>query len=130
MTISEEQKKKQADITNENKKYGKIVGERSKRLRKELGCKQADVCKIANIHFNTLAMCEQGTGRVPSIAVLVKLADAYNVSLDYLIGRTDVRNYGMDINAKDLAHLENIKNEVLIMLGERQSEIAKRKDSL
>lgn len=41
-----------------------------------------------NTNQNTISRYESGE-REPSIADLIRLADYFNVSVDYLIGRTD-----------------------------------------
>lgn len=94
-----------------------ITGHRLKQLRMERKLTQKEVCHRLNLGINTVRCNEKGM--VPNTPQLCKYADFYNVSTDYLLGRTSVRNHDMDINAKNLAHLENIKNEVLIMLGKR-----------
>ena len=41
-----------------------------------------------NTNQNTISRYETGT-REPSISELVRIADYFNVSVDYLLGRTD-----------------------------------------
>lgn len=45
---------------------------------------QTQLAKVLNISPSTLGMYEQGR-RTPSIDILIKLADYFHVSLDYLI---------------------------------------------
>ena len=58
-----------------------------KRFRKEFILTQKQVADTAQIFPQAYQVYEYG--REPAISILVKLADAYNVSLDYLVGRTD-----------------------------------------
>ena len=58
-----------------------------KRFRKEFNLTQKQVADAANLFPQGYQVYEYG--REPSVAILCKLADAYNVSVDYLLGRTD-----------------------------------------
>lgn len=64
------------------------IGEGLKRFRNEFSLNQRQVASAINIHWQAYQRYEYGTN-IPSAAVLIKLADAYNVSLDYLVGRSD-----------------------------------------
>ena len=60
-----------------------------KTLRKTRGYTSAkDFCKAIGISFSTYQNYESGS-RVPTVEMLVKIADFYGVSVDYLMGRTD-----------------------------------------
>ena len=59
--------------------------EKLTKARKDAGYTQQQVSDILNINRNTLASYE--TGRVePNLSNLVKLADFYEVSVDWLVG--------------------------------------------
>ena len=57
-------------------------------LREDHDLSQAAVAKILNVHQTTYSDYE--LGRNIPVAALHKLADYYDVSVDYLLGRTDV----------------------------------------
>lgn len=59
-----------------------------KRLRKEFKVTQKQISKIANVSERNYQDYEYGKV-VPSATVLISLADYFNVSLDYLVGRSD-----------------------------------------
>ncbi|MCD8295789.1 MAG: helix-turn-helix domain-containing protein [Clostridia bacterium] len=61
--------------------------ERLKSLRKARGLKQEDVATFLGITKSAYGNYELGQ-REPSLASLVKLADYFNVSVDYLLERT------------------------------------------
>lgn len=63
-----------------------IVAERLKTIRKERGLKQQDVSKMTGIHVITLSGYEIGKNE-PNEEALIRLANAYDVSLDYLMCR-------------------------------------------
>lgn len=62
---------------------------RLKELRKLRKIKQKDCAYILNINRSTYAGYETGKTK-PSYEVLIKLADYFNVSLDYLTGREEL----------------------------------------
>ncbi len=59
---------------------------RLKELRKNEKLTQSDMAKILNVSQTSYGTYELGTSE-PTIESLCKLADYYNVSLDYLVGR-------------------------------------------
>lgn len=63
------------------------VAEGLKRFRKEKSLTQETVSSAIGIHRQAYARYEAGKV-LPIITVLIKLAKAYNVSIDYLVGLT------------------------------------------
>ena len=59
-------------------------------LRKEKGLTQSDLADSVNISRGALSLYELGT-RKPDYETLVKIADYFNDSVDWLLGRTDNR---------------------------------------
>lgn len=66
----------------------KIFSERLIELRKARGVSQLTVAQALNIGKSAISMMEKGE-RAASIEVLYSLADYFDVSLDYLVGRSD-----------------------------------------
>lgn len=62
--------------------------DRLKALRAAKGIKQSELAAIIGVRNTAISMMESGE-RGPSAEVLCALADCFNVSLDYLVGRTD-----------------------------------------
>ena len=62
--------------------------ERIRDLRIDRGLTQEAVAKILHVSQNTYSQYEIGISRYPLDAV-VKLAEFYGVSMDYLVGLTD-----------------------------------------
>jgi len=58
-------------------------------LRKEKKISQGELAEKVGIHNNVLGRYERGEA-TPSVDMAAKIADALGVSLDYLIGKTDV----------------------------------------
>lgn len=67
-----------------------ILSKRLKECRKEKGFTQNQVAIYCDITEKTYQNYELMT-REPKIEILIKIADVFNVSLDYLTGRTDER---------------------------------------
>ena len=61
---------------------------RLKELRKKKGLSQLRLATELNTTQNTVSRYETGE-REPGIDELIKIADYFNVSVDYLIGRTE-----------------------------------------
>ena len=57
-------------------------------LRKEKGISQLKLALELNTSQNTISRYETGE-REPGINELIKIADYFDVSIDYLVGRTD-----------------------------------------
>ena len=64
--------------------------ERLQMLREERGWKQSDMARRLWVSQSTYSGYETGKIQVP-VDTLLKLADIYDVSMDYLMGRTDER---------------------------------------
>lgn len=57
-----------------------------RKLRKEKNLTQEELAEIVNVTKATINSYELGRTE-PNIDILIKLADYYNVTLDYLVGR-------------------------------------------
>lgn len=68
----------------------KILARRLKQCRKEKGLTQSEVagrCGVAQKAYQSYELMT----REPRLEVLLKIADVFDVSSDYLVGRTDER---------------------------------------
>lgn len=89
-----------------------IFGNRLKQERLRLRLSQEDVGCKANISKQTVSHYERGN-KNPTVETLAKLADIFDCSTDYLLGRTDDRdnlvysgnvdghNYKLEIDKKE-----------------------------
>ena len=59
-------------------------------LREDKDLNQTQLATLLQVHQTTYSDYELGRVNVP-VSALHKLADFYNVSVDYLLGRTDVK---------------------------------------
>lgn len=69
-----------------------LFSQRLKELRKEKRLKQHEVAKFLNMSLTGYNQYETN-GHEPSIQTIIKLAELFNVSIDYLLGYSDNRNY-------------------------------------
>ena len=67
-----------------------ITGNRVAELRKEMKLRQRDLAAHLNTSVSTVSNYENSVNAI-DIETLDKLADYFNVTTDYLIGRTDYR---------------------------------------
>lgn len=65
-----------------------MVFERIRNLREDNDLKQKELAQYLNVSQNTYSQYETGTIAL-SAETAVKLAEFYNVSVDYLLGLTD-----------------------------------------
>lgn len=63
-----------------------MIGERLRQLRKAKGMTQEQVAAYLNAAKSTVSQYENNVNE-PDLKTLVKLADLFNVSVDYLFGR-------------------------------------------
>jgi len=69
-----------------------MLKERLKKLREEKSITQRELARLLQISPSTIAMYETEQ-RVPPVEILERIADFFNVSVDYLLGRTEIRNF-------------------------------------
>lgn len=65
-----------------------MYGERLKQLRKERNVPQQTLADLMGVKIRGYQFYESETTE-PRIAALIALADFYDVSIDYLVGRKD-----------------------------------------
>ncbi len=94
-----------------------MFSERLKKLRNEYDLTLEEVSKKVGVHLSTIGSYENGT-RTPDINMLQKLSNLFDVSTDYLLGKSNERadNYavasylGIKDSMKDMS--EDDINEV------------------
>ena len=68
--------------------HSKIFGIRIKSIREAKHCTQAEMAEELNCSQQTINVWENGW-HTPKISMLVKVADTYNVTVDWLLGRKE-----------------------------------------
>ncbi len=93
---------------------------RLRELRIENGYLQSDVAKVINKSDRVVGFYESGE-RDPNSETWKILADFYNVSIDYLMGKSDIRNpQKIQLDDMEIAFASGIKG-----LNKENQEIAK-----
>ena len=64
-----------------------MLSKRLKELRKQKGWSQQKLAEKTGLSFNAITKIEQGLAKHPTLKTLLKLADAFGLSLDALVGR-------------------------------------------
>lgn len=79
-----------------------MLGKRLRELRKKKGIRQKDLANYLQISDSAIGMYENGK-RDPDSETIKKLADFFNVSVDYLLGREESTYERLE---KNLARLD------------------------
>lgn len=95
-------------------------GERFRQLRIEKGLKQEELInefnKVFHFSFTKSAISQyENDKRIPEIQALSAFADYYNVSMDYLLGKTDERN----VDTNRLSKANSLKDELIELMIKR-----------
>lgn len=86
---------------------------RLKFLREEKGLFQSDIAKVLGISVAAVGFYENEK-RDMSPDTIIKLAEYFDVTTDYLLGKSDVRNPGKQI--------DDILNEAMIGMSKEEYE--------
>ncbi len=81
-------------------------GTRLRKLRKENNLRQKDLAEILNLAQTTIANYEKNA-RFPNQETLNDIADYFNISLDYLLGRSNQRVFPDKNNSNALTNILN-----------------------
>lgn len=84
-------------------------------LRKELGLTQQEVGDLIGLTKTSIGLYENGDN-IPDVKTLYKLTELFNVSADYLIGKTDVRSANIDIAG--ICNTTGLSEEAIIGLSD------------
>ncbi len=60
-------------------------------LREETNMKQKDLAALLNIKPSAISKYEKGNAQ-PAISTLIKIAEIFHVSMDYLLGLSSIKN--------------------------------------
>ncbi len=86
-------------------------GQKLKELRRERGYTQADLAAKLSVTKSVVSYYENQE-RVPSPEVLMKIADIFNVSTDFLLGRT------REFKILDVSDLNEDEVKAILMVAE------------
>ena len=86
------------------------LGERIKAIRIERDLTQDELAERADMSRSTLGKYEASIVKDPSITALIKIADALDVSIDYIVGRTNIPD--LYIHVEDGAEIRSAKKDL------------------
>ena len=78
-----------------------VFSENLKKLRKEINFTQEELAKALNVTKSRINMYERGE-REPKFEMLENIADYFNVDMNFLLGKTNVRNSSAIINQSSI----------------------------
>lgn len=96
---------------------------RIKQLREENNWTQLELSKKMNCAMSSIAMYESET-RKPSMEVLLKLSEIFDCSIDYILGKSNIRNPeelkniphansgGLNIEGLDEEDMEELQRQI------------------
>jgi len=91
----------------------KQFGDRLKELRMEKGLTQEELAKIFNTGKASISHYESNR-RIPDANTIVKYATFFNVTVDYILGKSDIRNpYYKSECANDKIDLSEFPEEII-----------------
>ena len=99
-----------------------MIGSKIKELRKKKSLTQIQLAHALNVATGTIGNWEVDA-RDPDLTMLTKIADFFNVSIDYLLGRQDYYGnyYRRDLMQSDLSDTERaMLEEFRALLPEMQ----------
>lgn len=97
-----------------------LIKDRLRKLREEMGLYQKDLADKLHITRATIASYETGKSS-PSLDVVIKYADFFNCTTDYILCRTDER----DLKITEDENAEFIHNKDLV-IQEAAMELLKK----
>ena len=77
-----------------------MIGDKLKKLRKQNGIYQKDLAEALSVSKSTVAMCETGN-RMPDIETVKRIADYFGVTVEYLIGGSEL-DHSKEVSENDI----------------------------
>ncbi|WIF95021.1 helix-turn-helix domain-containing protein [Caminicella sporogenes] len=97
-------------------------GQRLKELRINKNITQSELANILNKSRSTIAGYEIND-RMPDFETLTKIADFFNVSIDYLLGRTDIQNPNNTLEGRKITLHQKLENIPEIVINTEEEYI-------
>jgi transcriptional regulator with XRE-family HTH domain len=109
----------------------KMLSKRIKQLREENSLSQQKLAETLGVTQQAVAKWEGGKAE-PDSTMLLKIADMFNVSLDYLLGKTNIKNYeietiaahhdGEEWTEEELEEIERFKEFVKMKRQKKETQ--------
>ena len=101
-----------------------MLAKKIRELRNEKGISQSSLANHLGLTQQAIAKWEKGIAE-PDSVTLNKLASFFNVSVDFLLGRTNVRNSNNNVD-EDFPDDVKVLMRSVSKLTDKQKEIVKR----
>lgn len=109
-----------------------MLSKRIKQIREENSLSQQKLADILGVSQQAVAKWEGGKAE-PDSAMLLNISNIFNVSIDYLLGKTNVRNYldtetiaahheGDEWTEEELEEIERFKEFVRMKRQQREKK--------
>lgn len=112
-------------MNNINNSIAEIFSARVRRLRLDLDESPSEVAKGIGISLSAVLAYEDGTQQ-PKMDSLVKIAEYFKVSVDYLAGRTDLRRLP---SSSDFLDLQKKIEDISFLSQKIRSEMSFRNET-
>jgi transcriptional regulator with XRE-family HTH domain len=86
-----------------------VFSKRLKELRKERGLTQETLSEISGVSLPTVCRYEKGSRDEPKLSILKKFSNFFGVSLDYIVGDTDVKD--TNFTSVEIARIFTLLND-------------------
>lgn len=103
-----------------NSDLSKIIGKRINTLLAELDKKQKELAAFLGVPDNTISYFVSGR-RTPNTEQLAKIADFFNVSADYLLGRTNAKTTDKDVQF--VCEYSGLSEKSITLLHEYETKV-------
>ncbi len=92
-----------------------------KLLRQTAGVSQQKIADVVMVSQQSINKYENHNVE-PDIETLIKIADFFDVSVDYLVGRNDIKEVAGELNLSDLSEQDRVLVKKFGMLTDKQKE--------
>ncbi|MCC0642475.1 MULTISPECIES: helix-turn-helix transcriptional regulator [unclassified Clostridioides] len=103
-----------------------MIGAKLKQLRIKNNLKQSDVALLLNVTQGAVGMYENDK-RTPSAELIVRLAELFNVTTDYLLGHTET-NYSVNANIPEMPSIVNEEDTFIYNILDEKKDIESLED--
>jgi len=97
-----------------------MLGDKIKELRIKNNLSQAELAKILNVTTGTIGHYEIND-RTPGIDIIIKIADYFNVSVDYLLDRISLEYFEVSKKASELGITAQQIDKAIELISSRAS---------
>ena len=97
-----------------------LIPNKLKELRKSKNCTQKEIAEKAGVNERSYRKYEAGEAD-PTTSVIINLSNYYGVSADYILGRTNQKNFYIQEHVKEAAEL--LQKTIIICTEQMRAEL-------